>query len=669
MNIKLTKMRPIFFLVSCITVFSTAQAAIITVNTTNNVSPLPGQTSLKQAIASLHDGDTIRFAIPGPGPHYIATPTDGYALITNNNVTIDGYSQSNAVPNTNPILAPNNAQLKIVLDSRNGGFKLMDFAKDQPTDDNGFEGLMEGAILPVLNGTNFHVQGICFLGTPKVGTGVDISLYFVAFAKYASGGHVSGCWLGVSPDGTSVGGSRSGIAAFRYRQSDGVNFTNDILVNDLVVGVKAGATNARSQFNVIVASGIPVIIEGDRARISGNFLMVMPDGLHDYNVAFDPAFAGLFEGAIELGRAGNNTLIGTDGDGVNDADERNVIGGTVPESMGGYPHNIEFYGVTGTNIVIAGNYIGVGINGVTQFTNGVPAFNGKTDVTNYNQGIIRMGSDFDGVSDALEANVIYNNYPPELFPPSDFPGASGVNFFDELNANATTTISLRGNVLVNNFPAPVSPAQSDILVAYYAKAQVNPFNGVVPTISTNTTRNVLIGTVPIANADFPTTMVDLYIADPMGITNGQAAMYSELPYGFVQGKTYLGSFVCGSGSDLDPSPGGFEFDISDLNIPGPAPATLTITATYSRDPAGRHNARMLTSPFSDPLTLPLSITSISRMGSDLNIGWYGGKPPYQVQARTNAASGTWGNVGGPTSATSAMVPITGNRGFYRVQSQ
>src|SRR5437870_1021636 len=146
------------------------QGAILTVNTTNNVSPLPGQTSLKQAIASLHDGDTIRFAIPGPGPYYIATPTDGYALITNNNVTIDGYSQSNAVPNTNPILAPNNAQIKIVLDSRNGGFKLMDFAKDQPTDDNGYEGLMEGAILPILNGTNFHVQGVSFLGRPKVGS-------------------------------------------------------------------------------------------------------------------------------------------------------------------------------------------------------------------------------------------------------------------------------------------------------------------------------------------------------------------------------------------------------------------------------------------------------------------------------------------------------------------
>src|SRR5438132_11701786 len=162
-------------------IFPVAHAAVITVTTTNNVSPLPGETSLKQAIASLHDGDTIRFSIPGPGPFYIQTPTDGYALITNNNVIIDGYSQTNATPNTNPILAPNNAQIKIVLDSRNGGFTLMDFAKDQPTDDNGF-GDTEGAILPVLNGTNFHVQGICFLGQPKVGPGASISMYCVAFA-------------------------------------------------------------------------------------------------------------------------------------------------------------------------------------------------------------------------------------------------------------------------------------------------------------------------------------------------------------------------------------------------------------------------------------------------------------------------------------------------------
>src|SRR4051812_14519422 len=104
--------------------WSHATAKVITVNTTNNVSPGPGQTNLAQAISMLADGDSIHFNIPGPGPFYLATPPlspdNGYPPITNNNVTIDGYSQPGATPNTNTILSSNNAQIKIVLDSRNG---------------------------------------------------------------------------------------------------------------------------------------------------------------------------------------------------------------------------------------------------------------------------------------------------------------------------------------------------------------------------------------------------------------------------------------------------------------------------------------------------------------------------------------------------------------------
>ena len=38
------------------------QAAVITVNTTNNVNPLPlVEISLRQALTNLHDGDTIQF--------------------------------------------------------------------------------------------------------------------------------------------------------------------------------------------------------------------------------------------------------------------------------------------------------------------------------------------------------------------------------------------------------------------------------------------------------------------------------------------------------------------------------------------------------------------------------------------------------------------------------
>ena len=110
----------------------TLHAAVITVTTTNT-AVVAGETNLTQAIQMLHDGDTIAFNIPGPGPRYIPTPPGGYPFITNNNVTIDGYTQPGSSPNSNPILKPNNARIQIVLDSRNGNAKSMDYQPDDPT--------------------------------------------------------------------------------------------------------------------------------------------------------------------------------------------------------------------------------------------------------------------------------------------------------------------------------------------------------------------------------------------------------------------------------------------------------------------------------------------------------------------------------------------------------
>src|SRR5437016_10159384 len=109
-------------LVSCVAVTSITRAAIITVNTEDNTDFSAGKTNLVAAINSLHDGDTISFNVPGTAGqvHYLQTPPNGYPIITNNGVTIDGYSQPGASPNTNPIHTPNNARIKICLDSRNG---------------------------------------------------------------------------------------------------------------------------------------------------------------------------------------------------------------------------------------------------------------------------------------------------------------------------------------------------------------------------------------------------------------------------------------------------------------------------------------------------------------------------------------------------------------------
>jgi hypothetical protein len=302
-------------------------------------------------------------------------------------------------------------------------------------------------------------------------------------------------------------------------------------------------------------------------------------------------------------------VIGTDGDGVNDANEGNVIGGTVPSNMGGYDHTIEFYGQTpGTNIIVAGNYIGVGIDGTTRFTNGVPALNAAGGSAQF-----RFGSDLDGVSDAVEANHVFNNWPIEVFPPSEFQFlAADLNFFDELSANGR--VSARGNVLVNNFPFPASPLRSGggFLQNYYLQALNDPSLGVLPVLAPDSTAKRLKGTVPVANATYPVTIIDVYVADPIGITNGQAAMIPELTNGFVQGFIYLGSLVEGSSADLNPNPGEFEFDTSHLPISGGY--NIIITANYSPDPSGHHNSAIVTSPFSDPLLLPdfapVSATSI-----------------------------------------------------------
>src|ERR1017187_7434902 len=72
-------------------------------NVTNNAATGPG--SLTAAINALNNGDRIVFHIPPEAGevHYIQTPPDGYPLITKNDITVDGYTQGGASPNTNSI--------------------------------------------------------------------------------------------------------------------------------------------------------------------------------------------------------------------------------------------------------------------------------------------------------------------------------------------------------------------------------------------------------------------------------------------------------------------------------------------------------------------------------------------------------------------------------------
>ena len=367
-------------------------------------------------------------------------------------------------------------------------------------------------------------------------------------------------------------------------------------------------------------------------------------------------FFGTFEGNIEIGRSGNNTLIGVDGDGVNDLHEPNVFSGVIPKGMGGYDHNIEFYSLSpGTNIIVAGNWFGVGVGFRARFTNGVPALNASGDSAQY-----RFGSDVDGVNDDFEQNIVFNNWPTDMFPTS-----GSESFFNELSTGAI--VSARNNYLVNNFSFPASQFRSNgqFLIDYYAKALNDPSAGIVPIISPDSTGARLIGTVPLANQDYPVTIIDLYQTDPEGIAYGQTA---GLPYGYIQsGGTYLGAYIDNSSADANATLGQFDFDISRTIASG---RVVTITATYSKSPVGTRNAIALTSPFSDPFQLSHFNNirlHIQTSDSSLRVSWQGGEPPFIVLKKNALSDANWSTLT-TTSARRVDIQTTGAHGFFLVRS-
>jgi hypothetical protein len=643
-----------------------ANADVITVNTTNNLDFGAGKTNLWLAIQMANTNgaasNTINFNIPGSGPFYIPTPTNGYPLITNHDITINGYSQPGSAPNTNPIHSPNNAQIKIVLDSRidpNSPDVLatsMDYTAG--ADSNAGFSAGDVAILGLFRATNFTAQGLCLLGAFSYPG--DWTLYCVAIACDEGGTsfncHINGCWFGVDLDGTNVsGGCQQAFNNSRHR--DQAN-TYQISSDNTTIGVASNSPNPRAEFNVSLGMEEDVSIEANGGRISGNFLGVYPSGVKDWNGPRDGdpnLYANGFgwgDCHIEIGRANNNTVIGSDLNGVNDADEGNVLGGVVDKVLWplatslppGYTHSIEFYGnnntINGTNYgpgsaIIANNYCGVGIDGTTLFTNGVPFSDGNPPTLR------------------LEGNVIFNNYPTNIFDPSMALtlSSSQYGFYDGINPN--NIASARKNTMVNNYPYPANAGAATYVSIYDKALAVAPVVATDATPAlTNATTGRLRGTVPVANATYSSTTVDAYVADPEGLANGLLAGDSNETYGWVQGRTFLGTFPLSG-------PGAFDFDISSLGLP--IGTVVTVTANYTSTNG------TLTSPFSNPATLtqPFQVTSVSRTGTTTTINWIGGTGPFTLQRRSPLTR-AWANVKTGLAGPSTTYTDTGAQAYYRI---
>ena len=614
------------------------RAATITVST--DVATGPG--SLTAAILALHDGDTIAFHIPPDSGevHYIKTPPDGYPLITKNNITIDGYTQGGAASNTASIHAANNAAIKIALTSTNGNALSMysactNFAGiDYPN--FGF-GDGEQALLGFFRASNAWVKGFAFLSSYQTSTsqqagGDSKTICFAVDAPDVStqacqGFHVSGCWFGVDPvtrqvaympNATDLATPAICIATYGTGTNGTPGFPNiELFPGPGTVGVAAGSSNPRAEFNVFV-TGYGFDSQGGPLRVCGNFWNVLPDGvtLADISVLNNGTSQG--DAHVEFGDS-HDIVIGTDGDGVNDAVEANVFGSFASGGKALY-----FYSAPETNIVVAGNTFGVDINGKSFGVGQSTTIAHGLDTVS----TMRFGGDFNGVSDALEANTV----------------ADAILF--DIDTGATTNahwISMRGNSLTNTAgntggsrpPIGDGQASADGLDVYTNFIDVSGVNGtldIIPVIGAGTTATSLTGTCgkPLG-APYTRLIVDLYVADPD-------------PAAPPQGMKWLASFTDNSAADSNPAVGAFTFSTAGLGIA--SGTKVTIAVTYSSD-------------------IQPTIGSIKRAGNQTTLSVTGGTgPTYGIQ-KSSTVNGPYTFITAAAGGSAVFTDNNSPASFYR----
>ncbi len=147
--------------------------------------------------------------------------------------------------------------------------------------------------------------------------------------------------------------------------------------------------NERNVISGNLHSGIYLTDSGTNAnRIAGNYIGVAAAG--------NAALANSHSGVVFINGASLN-VVGTNGDGIADAIERNVISGNIS-------NGVQVEGAATTANTIAGNYIGTNAAGTAAIANnnhGVVVFGGASNTV--------VGTDGDGVGDEYEGNLVSGN--------------------------------------------------------------------------------------------------------------------------------------------------------------------------------------------------------------------------------------------------------------------
>ncbi len=207
--------------------------------------------------------------------------------------------------------------------------------------------------------------------------------YGIAISGTASfGNRVQGNYIGTDSNGSAaLGNAGDGVLVFSGAHAN-------------YIGTDGDGTGDALEVNVISANNIGIELYGsgtDGNVVAGNLIGTNAAGTGDLGNTLD---------GVKIDHAAGSSRIGTDGDGVSDAEERNVISGNNGEGV-----DVEGFGGMIAGVTIAGNYIGTDITGTQDLGNSSRGIY----VANSTSGVV-IGTDGsnDGFN-ASERNVISGN--------------------------------------------------------------------------------------------------------------------------------------------------------------------------------------------------------------------------------------------------------------------
>jgi len=278
-----------------------------------------------------------------------------------------------------------------------------------------------------------------------------------------SGNRIAGNYLGTNETGTAS----LYTTGLNTQRGSGVQINTSTLN---IVGTNGDGVSDALERNIISGNsdaGI-VIIGGGSNKIKGNYVGTTKTGLVGL-----PNYANggtsILAVQISIKTASNNNIVGTDGDGVADNIEGNVIGSITfaSASVNCYNYGMVVQACTGTRI--AGNKIGIGADGTT-------VLNIKCTGSSYVDKCIYIsssststviGTNADGTSDALEANYFGNSGYGVTIDNSNSCTIAGNYFGLGTNLTTTETLATGGTYILNSTSTRVGSSASNNLERNY----------------------------------------------------------------------------------------------------------------------------------------------------------------------------------------------------------